>query len=114
LTPIISCWSGPDQESAPPWLGASTDESFRSTLISRSETLDQLAPELRSGGLQIEAIGADIEDLDGYRETLERIFGAPGVYNAALPDPGQILDTTVERLRTAHDVDVLGAVVAHR
>jgi NAD(P)-dependent dehydrogenase (short-subunit alcohol dehydrogenase family) len=34
------------------------------------------------------------------------------VYNAALPDPGEILDTTVERLRTAHDVDVLGAVVA--
>src|ERR1700749_3819343 len=93
-------------------------EGFRSTLISRrSETFDQLASELRSAGLQIEAIGADIEDLDGYRETLERIFGVPGapgvvVYNAALPDPGQILDTTVERLRTAHDVDVLGAVVA--
>src|ERR1700751_5133824 len=92
-------------------------EGFRSTLISRSETLDKLAPELRSGGLEIEAIGADIEDLDGYRETLERIFTAPGapgvvVYNAALPDPGEILDTTVERLRTAHDVDVLGAVVA--
>jgi NAD(P)-dependent dehydrogenase (short-subunit alcohol dehydrogenase family) len=91
-------------------------EGFRSTLISRSKTLDQLAPELRSGGLAIEAISADIEDLDGYRGTLERIFtaaGAPGVvvYNAALPDPGQILDTTVERLRTAHDVDVLGAVV---
>ena len=92
-------------------------EGFRSTLISRSETLDQLAPELRSGGLEIEAIGADIEDLDGYRETRERIFSAPGapgvvVYNAALPDPGEILDTTVERLRTAYDVDVLGAVVA--
>src|SRR6478752_4014344 len=92
-------------------------EGFRSTLISHSKTLDQLAPELRGGGLEIDAIGADIEDLDGYRETLERIFstrGAPGVvvYNAALPDPGEILDTTVERLRTAHDVDVLGAVVA--
>jgi NAD(P)-dependent dehydrogenase (short-subunit alcohol dehydrogenase family) len=79
-------------------------ESFRSTLISRNETLDQLAPELRSGGLEIEAVGADIEDLDGYRETLKRIFRAPEapgvvVYNAALPDPGQILDTTVERLR---------------
>jgi NAD(P)-dependent dehydrogenase (short-subunit alcohol dehydrogenase family) len=34
------------------------------------------------------------------------------VYNAALPDPGQILDTAVERLRTAHDVDVIGAVIA--
>jgi short-subunit dehydrogenase len=34
------------------------------------------------------------------------------VYNAALPDPGQILDTTLGRLRTAYAVDVLGAVVA--
>ena len=68
-------------------------------------------------GLEIETVGADIDDLDGYRKTLERIFGAPGapgvvVYNAALPDPGEILDTTVGRLRTAYDVDVLGAVVA--
>ncbi len=38
-------------------------EGFRSTLISRSETLDQLASELRSDGLEIEAIGADIEDI---------------------------------------------------
>jgi NAD(P)-dependent dehydrogenase (short-subunit alcohol dehydrogenase family) len=92
-------------------------EGFRSTLISRGKTLDQLAPQLRSQGLQIEAVGADIEDLDGYRATLEAIFSAPGapgvtVYNAAMPDPGQILDTTVGRLRTAYDVDVLGAVVA--
>ena len=92
-------------------------EGFRSTLISRSGAVEKLAPELRGEGLEIEAIGADIEDLDGYRGTLEEIFGvagAPGVvvYNAAIPDPGEILDTTVERLRTAHDVDVLGAVVA--
>jgi NAD(P)-dependent dehydrogenase (short-subunit alcohol dehydrogenase family) len=92
-------------------------EGFRSTLISRNETVEQLAPELRGEGLEIEAVGADIEDLDAYRETLERIFSAPGapgvvVYNAALPDPGEILDATVERLRTAHDVDVIGAVVA--
>lgn len=92
-------------------------EGFRGTLISRAKALDQLVPELRSEGLEIEGVAADIEDLDGYRETLEGIFsgaGAPGVvvYNAALPDPGQILETTVERLRTAHDVDVLGAVVA--
>ena len=62
-------------------------------------------------------MAADIEDLDGYRAALERIFRAPGapgvaVYNAALPDPGEILDATVGRLRTAYDVDVLGAVVA--
>src|SRR3954462_9283873 len=47
---------------------------FRSTLIARGETLGQLASELRSGGLEIEAIRADVADLDGYRETLERIF----------------------------------------
>jgi NAD(P)-dependent dehydrogenase (short-subunit alcohol dehydrogenase family) len=92
-------------------------EGFRSTLISRGETLEQLAPELRSGGLDIDAMAADIEDLDGYRAMLERIFSAPGapgvsVYNAALPDPGAILDATVERLRTAYDVDVIGAVIA--
>jgi NAD(P)-dependent dehydrogenase (short-subunit alcohol dehydrogenase family) len=92
-------------------------DGFRGTLIARGGALDQLAAELRSDGLQIEAVRADIADLDGYRATLERIFrtpGAPGVvvYNAALPDPGEILETTVERLRTAYAVDVLGAVVA--
>jgi hypothetical protein len=34
------------------------------------------------------------------------------VYNAALPDPGEILDATVAQLRTAYAVDVLGGVVA--
>jgi NAD(P)-dependent dehydrogenase (short-subunit alcohol dehydrogenase family) len=92
-------------------------EGFRSTLISRGGTLEQLATELRSEGLEVAAVAADIEDLDDYRATLERIFSAPGppgvtVYNAALPDPGEILDTTIERLRTAYDVDVLGGVVA--
>jgi NAD(P)-dependent dehydrogenase (short-subunit alcohol dehydrogenase family) len=92
-------------------------EGFRSTLISRSGASGELAPELRSGGLEVEAIAADIADLDGYRETLEGIFGAPGapgvvVYNAALPDPGEILDATIQQLTTAYDVDVLGAVVA--
>jgi NAD(P)-dependent dehydrogenase (short-subunit alcohol dehydrogenase family) len=91
-------------------------EGFRGTLISRSGSAD-LAAELRGGGLEIEAIAADIADLNGYRATLEGIFGSPGapgvvVYNAALPDPGQILDATLEQLRTAHDVDVIGAVVA--
>jgi len=80
---------------AGPGVGASVvrrfgREGFRSTLISRGETLEQIAAELRSDGLEIEAVGADIEDLDGYRATLERIFRAPGapgvaVYNAALP-----------------------------
>jgi NAD(P)-dependent dehydrogenase (short-subunit alcohol dehydrogenase family) len=107
---------------AGPGVGASVvrrfgREGFRSTLISRGQSLEELAPELRGDGLQIEAVVADIEDLDGFRATLERIFGAPGapavtVYNAALPDPGEILDATVAGLRTAYDVDVVGAVVA--
>src|SRR5690348_3714583 len=49
---------------------------FRSTLISRSKTLGQLAPELRSHGLEIDAVGADIEDLDEYRAT--RLRRPPG------------------------------------
>src|SRR6476646_10713522 len=49
-------------------------EGFRSTLIARGETLEQLAAELRSDGLEIEAVRADIGDLDGYRATLEGIF----------------------------------------
>jgi NAD(P)-dependent dehydrogenase (short-subunit alcohol dehydrogenase family) len=91
-------------------------EGFRATLISRSGSAD-LAAELRGSGLEIETIAADIADLDGYRKALEAIFGAPGapgvvVYNAALLDPGQILDAGVEQMRTADDVDVIGAVVA--
>jgi NAD(P)-dependent dehydrogenase (short-subunit alcohol dehydrogenase family) len=91
-------------------------EGFRNTLISRSGSAD-LARELRADGLEIETVAADIANLDGYRHTLEGIFGASGppgvvVYNAALPDPGEILDAGVEQLRTAHDVDVIGAVVA--
>jgi NAD(P)-dependent dehydrogenase (short-subunit alcohol dehydrogenase family) len=91
--------------------------SSPSTLISRGGALEQLAGELRAEGLGIEGVAADIEDLDGYRATLDRIFQgprAPGVvvYNAASPDPGEILDMAVGRLRTAYDVDVIGAVVA--
>jgi short-subunit dehydrogenase len=107
---------------AGPGIGASVvrhygREGFRSTLISRGETLEQLAAQLRSDGLEIEAVVADIADLDRYRASLERIYAAPGppgvmVYNAALPDPGEILDATIGQLRTAYAVDVLGAVVA--
>jgi NAD(P)-dependent dehydrogenase (short-subunit alcohol dehydrogenase family) len=91
-------------------------EGFLATLISRSGSPD-LASGLRGGGIEIETIAADIADLDSYRQTLESIYAAPGApgvvaYNAALPDPGEILDATVEQLRTAHDVDVIGAVVA--
>jgi short-subunit dehydrogenase len=107
---------------AGPGVGASVirrfgREGFRSTLIARGAALEQLAAELRNDGLEVETAAVDIGDLDGYRATLDQIFQAPGapgvvVYNAALPDPGEILDATVEQLRTAYDVDVIGAVVA--
>jgi short-subunit dehydrogenase len=107
---------------AGPGVGASVirrfgREGFRGTLIARGGGLEQLASELRNDGLGIETVSVDIGDLDAYRATLDRIFQAPGapgvvVYNAALPDPGEILDTSVKRLRTAYDVDVIGAVVA--
>jgi NAD(P)-dependent dehydrogenase (short-subunit alcohol dehydrogenase family) len=92
-------------------------ERFRGTLIARGQGLEQLAAELRTEGLEVEPVAADIADLDSYRTTLEGIFSSPGapgvvVYNAALPDPGEILDATVGQLRTAYDVDVLGAVIA--
>ncbi|HWD85211.1 MAG TPA: hypothetical protein VG321_05635 [Solirubrobacteraceae bacterium] len=55
---------------AGPGVGASVvrrfgREGFRRTLISHSETLERIAPELRSDRLEIEAVGADIADLDG-------------------------------------------------
>jgi NAD(P)-dependent dehydrogenase (short-subunit alcohol dehydrogenase family) len=92
-------------------------EGFRSTLLARGGTLDALADTLRSDGLEIETVSVDIEDLESYRAKLESIFStpvAPGVvvYNAAIPDPGEILDTTIGRLQAAYRVDVLGAVVA--
>jgi hypothetical protein len=41
-------------------------------------------------GLEIEAIGADIENLDGYRETLEQIFSAqPGAHREAYSQVSQ-------------------------
>ncbi len=92
-------------------------EGFRSTLISRGETLDQLASELRSGGLEIEAIARGYRGSGRLPRDARTDLQCPGgprcrrVQRRAA-DPGQILDTTVERLRTAHDVDVIGAVVA--
>src|ERR1700684_1662712 len=81
---------------AGPGVGASVvrrfgREGFRSTLISRGEALEQLAPELRSDGLEIEPVGADIEDLDGYRGTLAR----PA--RAELPRPGRPRRCRVQR-----------------
>jgi NAD(P)-dependent dehydrogenase (short-subunit alcohol dehydrogenase family) len=39
-------------------------EGFRSTLIARGQSLEQLASVLRGGGLEIEAVRADIGELD--------------------------------------------------
>ena len=63
---------------AGPGVGASVvrrfgREGFRSTLIARGERLEQLASELRSEGLEIEAVGADIEDLSSPAAALPTI-----------------------------------------
>ena len=93
-------------------------EGFRATLIAQNaEKLVQLAEELRGEGIGIETVVADIADLSSYRTELETIYGAddaPGVvvYNASMMAPDDILTSSVEHLRAAHDVDVLGAVVA--
>jgi len=71
-------------------------------LISRDQTLDQLAVEMRSGGLEIDAIRADIEDLSGYRETLERIFSAPGAPGVVKPGTNFDPDNIAELFWTAH------------
>ncbi len=93
-------------------------EGFRATLLARDpEKLEQLAEELRGEGIGIDTAVADIADLDSYRTKLEAIYGAenaPGVvvYNASMLAPDDILTSTVEHLRTAYDIDVLGGVVA--
>jgi short-subunit dehydrogenase len=56
-------------------------------------------------------------DLDTYRSILESLYNAPRaptvlVYNASILAPDKILTSSVEHLRTAYDVDVLGGVVA--
>ena len=92
-------------------------EGFRSTLISRGGTLEQLAAELRSEGVGVETVVADASDLDTYPATLESLNAGPGApavlaYNASMFQSGKHRCYSVEHLRTAYDVDVLGGVVA--
>jgi short-subunit dehydrogenase len=92
-------------------------EGFRATLISRGDGLDELTAELRDEGVNVSQLASDIEHLDTYRATLRTLYEAPGapavlVYNASMLVPDGILSSTVEHLREAYDVDVIGAVVA--
>jgi NAD(P)-dependent dehydrogenase (short-subunit alcohol dehydrogenase family) len=92
-------------------------EGFRATLISRSEGLDATAAGLRDEGMNVSPVVSDVADLDGYRATLRTLYEAPDapgvlVYNASMLVPDGILTSTVEHLREANDIDVIGAVVA--
>jgi NAD(P)-dependent dehydrogenase (short-subunit alcohol dehydrogenase family) len=92
-------------------------EGFRATLISRGEGLDATAASLRDEGMDVSPLVSDVEDLEGYRATLRTLYEAPDapgvlVYNASMLVPDGILTSTVEHLREAHDIDVIGAVVA--
>jgi NAD(P)-dependent dehydrogenase (short-subunit alcohol dehydrogenase family) len=90
---------------------------FRATLIARGGSLDAVAAGLREEGMNVSQLVSDIEDLDGYRAILRTLYEAPDapavlVYNASLLAPDGILTSTVEHLREAYDIDVIGAVVA--
>lgn len=93
-------------------------EGFRATLISRGDGLDEVAAGLRDEGMSVSQLALDVANLDdGYRSTLRALYEAPDapgvlVYNASLLVPDGILTSTVEHLREAYDVDVVGAVVA--
>jgi NAD(P)-dependent dehydrogenase (short-subunit alcohol dehydrogenase family) len=93
-------------------------EEFRATLISRGDSLDEVAAGLRDEGMSVSQLVSDVEALDdGYRATLRALYETPDapavlVYNASLLVPDGILTSTVEHLREAYDVDVIGAVVA--
>jgi NAD(P)-dependent dehydrogenase (short-subunit alcohol dehydrogenase family) len=93
-------------------------EGFRATLVSRGDRLDEIAAALREEGVRVSQLALDVRGLeDGYRSTLRALYGAPDapavlVYNASLLVPDGILTATVEHLREAYDVDVVGAVVA--
>jgi NAD(P)-dependent dehydrogenase (short-subunit alcohol dehydrogenase family) len=93
-------------------------EGFRATLISRGDGLDEVAAGLRDEGMSVSQLALDVANLDdGYRATLRALYDgadAPGVlvYNASLLVPDGVLTSTVEHLREAYDVDVVGAVVA--
>jgi NAD(P)-dependent dehydrogenase (short-subunit alcohol dehydrogenase family) len=92
-------------------------EAFRATLVSRGEGLDEVAAGLRDEGMSVSQLVSDVEDLDGYRKALRTLYEAPDapgvlVYNASLLVPDGILTSTVEHLREAYDVDVVGGIVA--
>src|ERR1700722_7855224 len=92
-------------------------EGFRATLISRSEGLDATAAGLRDEGMDVTPVVSDVADLDGYGATLRKLYEAPDapgvlVYNASMLVPDGILTSTVEHLREANDIDVIGAIVA--
>jgi NAD(P)-dependent dehydrogenase (short-subunit alcohol dehydrogenase family) len=92
-------------------------EGFRATLISRSEGLDATAASLRDEGMDVSPLVSDVADLEGYSATLRTLYKAPDapgvlVYNASMLVPDGILTSTVEHLREANDIDVIGAIVA--
>ncbi len=93
-------------------------EGFRATLISRGNDVGQVAAGLRDEGMNVSELVADVEALNnGYRAILRALYDTPEapavlVYNASLLVPDSILTSTVEHLREAYDVDVIGAIVA--
>jgi short-subunit dehydrogenase len=90
---------------------------YRLTLLARSaEGLGELAGSLTDTGAAIDTIVADAGDPEGLGARIRDLYRAPGapgaiVYNAVLGVPDQLLSSSVAHLRTAYDVDVIGAIV---
>jgi short-subunit dehydrogenase len=92
-------------------------EDFEVTLLARNAAnLNELAENLRAGGVTVNTVTGDAEDTKQFRTTLEDIAAesTPGVviYNACVIAPANLLTVDVDFLHSTYAVDVLGAISA--
>lgn len=90
-------------------------EGFAVTLIARREqALEELAEELRSADIKVDAVTADAADTHTFRSALEdvaqRIAPDVVIYNAALIARDNVLTSSEGYLLSAYAVDALGAI----
>ena len=107
---------------AGPGIGAGVARRFaaaghRLTLVARDgDRLQSVAGPLRDAGAAVTTITADAGDPYGLRAALTPAFAdcAPAVlvYNAALNEGDDLLDSDQTRLESAYAVNVVGAIVA--
>jgi short-subunit dehydrogenase len=90
---------------------------YKVSLVARStDGLAELADNLDDTGAEVSTISADVSDPEGLRDQMDALYsrhGAPGliVYNAVMGAPDQLLSSSVDHLKEAYVVDVIGAIV---